>query len=201
MIIYQWLIDHYIEVCGTLTGFLYLGFSIRQHFLTWPVGLLNALFYVVVFLTSKIYADMALQFYYVAISIYGWWYWLHGSGPGHVLAVTRSTQALWWKLLAVSILLFAVIAFVLVRFTDSPVPFWDALTTALSIVATWMLAQKKIEHWLLWVLVDVLSVGLFIVKKLYPTTVLFVVYAVLAIYGYLAWRKELNPKKWEESSV
>jgi len=88
-----------------------------------------------------------------------------------------------------------------VRFTDSPVPFWDALTTALSIVATWMLAQKKIEHWLLWVLVDVLSIGLFIVKELYPTTVLFAVYAVLAIYGYLEWRKELNPKEWEESIV
>ena len=144
---------------------------------------------------------MALQFYYVAISIYGWWHWLHGSGPGHFLAVTRTTQAMWLKLLAVSILLFAIIAFVLARFTDSPVPFWDALTTALSIVATWMLAQKKIEHWLLWVVVDILSIGLFIVKELYPTTVLFVVYSVLAVYGYLAWKKELNPKEWEESIV
>src|SRR5512137_1354931 len=102
MDIYQWLINHYVEVCGTITGFLYLGFSIKQHFLTWPVGLLNALFYVVVFFTSKIYADMALQFYYVAISIYGWWRWYHGSGPGHVLAVTRTTYVMWMKLLAVS---------------------------------------------------------------------------------------------------
>jgi nicotinamide mononucleotide transporter len=144
---------------------------------------------------------MALQLYYVAISIYGWWHWLHGSGPGHVLAVTRTSQVLWLKLLAVSILLFAVISFVLVRFTDSPVPFWDALTTALSIVATWMLAQKKIEHWLLWVFVDVLSIGLFIFKELYPTTVLFAVYAILAIYGYFAWRKELYNKEWEESAI
>jgi len=201
MAIYQWIIDHYIEVCGTLTGFLYLGFSIRQHFLTWPVGLLNALFYVVVFFISKIYADMALQFYYVAISIYGWWCWLHGSATGHTLKVTRTAYPLWLKLMLASVLLFLVIAFVLVRFTDSPVPYWDALTTALSIVATWMLAQKKIEHWLLWVLVDAISIGLFIVKELYPTTLLFWVYTVLAIYGYFEWRKELNPEACEKTIV
>ena len=201
MAIYQWIIDHYIEVCGTLTGFLYLGFSIRQHFLTWPVGLLNALFYVVVFFTSKIYADMALQFYYVAISIYGWWCWLHGSTTGHTLEVSRTAYTLWMKLMVASILLFLVIAFVLVRFTDSPVPYWDALTTALSIVATWMLARKKIEHWLLWVLVDAISIGLFIVKELYPTTLLFLVYTILAIYGYFEWRKELNPEVHEETIV
>lgn len=201
MTIYQWIIDHYIEVCGTLTGFLYLGFSIRQHFLTWPVGLLNALFYVVVFFTSKIYADMALQFYYVAISIYGWWCWLHGSATGHTLEVTRTAYNLWLKLMFASILLFVVIAFVLVRFTDSPVPYWDSLTTALSIVATWMLAQKKIEHWLLWVLVDAISIGLFIVKELYPTTLLFLVYTILAIYGYFEWRKELNPETCGETIV
>ncbi|MCL4483149.1 MAG: nicotinamide riboside transporter PnuC [Bacteroidetes bacterium] len=201
MAIYQWLIDHYVEVCGTLTGFLYLGFSIRQHFLTWPVGLLNALFYIVVFFTSKIYADMSLQFYYVAISIYGWWCWLHGSATGDTLQVTRTAHVLWLKLMAVSILLFIGIAFVLVRFTDSPVPYWDALTTALSIVATWMLARKKIEHWLMWVVVDAISIGLFIVKGLYPTTLLFFVYTILAVYGYFEWKKELDTEACEETIV
>jgi nicotinamide mononucleotide transporter len=97
------------------------------------------------------------------------------------------------KLIALSFLLIAVIAVVLVRWTDSPVPYWDAVTTALSIVATWMLARKKIEHWLVWVLVDSISIGLFIVKELYPTTILFFVYTILAVYGYYEWRKELNP--------
>ena len=198
MVIYQWLIDHYIEVCGTLTGFLYLGFSIRQHFLTWPAGLFNALFYIAVFFSSKIYADMTLQFYYVAISIYGWWRWHHGNTTGNLLGVTRTSRTLWLKLLASSILLFIAIAFILVRYTDSPVPILDGLTTALSIVATWMLAQKKIEHWLMWIVVDSISMGLFIVKGLYPTTLLFFVYTVLAIYGYFEWRKELILEKWEE---
>lgn len=196
MVIYRWLLDNYVEVCGTITGFLYLGFSIRQHFLTWPVGLMNALFYVAVFFSAKIYADMALQFYYVAISIYGWWVWHQGRSEIQTLEVTRTSRKLWIKLLLAIFILFVFIAFILYKYTDSQVPLWDALVTAVSIVATWMLAQKKIEHWLLWVIVDAVSIGLFIMKELYPTTVLFLVYTVLAVYGYFEWRKDLKPGLW-----
>jgi nicotinamide mononucleotide transporter len=201
MAVFLWIIDHYVEVCGTLSGFLYLGFSIRQHPLTWPVGLLNAVFYIFVFLSSKIYADMTLQFYYVAISIYGWWCWYHGSASGNSLKVTRTNSALWLKLSILFLLLFVTIAFVLIRFTDSQVPYLDAITTSLSILATWMLARKKIEHWLVWVFVDAISIGLFIVKELYPTTLLFMVYTVLAIYGYIEWKKELSRGNQEAEHV
>ncbi len=143
---------------------------------------------------------MALQFYYVAISIYGWWCWHNGSVAGNSLSVTRTSRVLWLKILTASMLLFVAIAYVLARYTDSQVPVWDGLTTALSIVATWMLAQKKIEHWLMWIFVDALSIGLFIVKGLYPTTILFLVYTVLAVYGFFEWRKELNPVSWEETT-
>lgn len=192
MTILPWIIDHYVEICGTISGFLYLGFSIRQHPLTWPVGLLNAVFYIFVFFSSKIYADMMLQFYYVAISIYGWWCWYHGSASGKVLEVTKTKQALWLKLTIYFLLLFLAISFVLIRFTDSQVPFWDSVTTSLSILATWMLARKKIEHWLVWVIVDAISIGLFIVKGLYPTTLLFTVYTILAVYGYFEWKRDLS---------
>lgn len=191
MWISKWLIDHYVEVCGALTGFLYLGFSIRQHYLTWPVGLLNALFYIVVFFSAKIYADMTLQFYYVAISIYGWWCWHKGKAEGKVLKVSGTSLHLWMKLSFISLLLFLVIGWILVRYTDTQVPFLDAVTTSLSIVATWMLARKKLEHWLVWMVVDAVSIGMFILKGLYPTTLLFLVYTILAIYGYIEWKKTL----------
>jgi nicotinamide mononucleotide transporter len=189
----QWVLDHYVEVCGALTGFLYLGFSIRQHYLTWPVGLINALFYLVVFYTSKIYADMSLQLYYIFISGYGWWSWHHSNDSGKTLSVSRTSLVLWMKLSIVSLLLFSFFAWILVRFTDTQVPFLDAIITALSIVATWMLARKKLEHWLIWVVVDAISIGMFVVKGLYPTTLLFLVYTVLAIYGFSEWKKELKP--------
>ena len=76
--IINWLSDNWIEVCGAATGLVYLWFSIKQHFLTWPLGLATSLFYIYIFFVSKFYADMALQVYYVVISIYGWWAWLHG---------------------------------------------------------------------------------------------------------------------------
>lgn len=197
----EWLLAHGIEVCGTITGFLFLGFSIRQHFLTWPIGLLNALFYIAVFFYSKIYADMVLQFYYVAISCYGWWCWYKGTEAGNRLNVSKTSRSDWFKLIVIAIVMFLVIAAVLALYTDSQVPIWDGLTTSLSIVATWMMARKKIEHWLIWILVDSLSIGLFIFKELYPTTLLFVTYTILAYYGYVEWRKEFREAQWKESSV
>jgi len=199
LLVFQWLIDHYVEVCGTLTGFMYLGFSIRQHYLTWPVGLLNAIFYIVVFYASKIYADMALQFYYVIISGYGWWSWHNRSATGQTLVVSRTSLILWLKLAIIALILFISLAWLLVRYTDTQVPVLDALTTALSIVATWMLARKKIEHWLVWIIVDGISIWMFVLKGLYPTTLLFFVYTVLAIIGFLEWKKELKHHLWRET--
>jgi nicotinamide mononucleotide transporter len=92
----------------------------------------------------------------------------------------------------VTLLIFLFLIFILKRFTDSTVPVMDSLTTALSITATWMLAKKYIEHWLIWIFVDFFSAGLYVYKNLWPTVVLFIVYAVMAIVGYLEWKKDLN---------
>lgn len=192
----DWLIKNWIEVCGAATGLLYLWFSIRQHLFTWPVGLVTSLFYISIFFSSKFYAVMGLQVYYVLISIYGWWSWLHGGGSGNELHVSRTDLTLWIRLFVINIFLFAIISWILVRFTDSPVPFLDAFTTALSIVATWMLARKKVEHWILWIVVDSVSLVLYFIRGLYPTTLLFLVYSILAIAGFFSWNKELNDRRW-----
>ncbi|MCE1200329.1 MAG: nicotinamide riboside transporter PnuC [Marinilabiliales bacterium] len=188
----KWLQENAIELCGTLTGFAYLICSIRQHKLTWPFGLLNALFYVAVFFTSRIYADMSLQIYYVGISLYGWWSWYHGGSSGSPLVVTQTSKTLWLKLVLVNGMLFLGIVWILHRFTDSQVPFWDGLTTSMSIVATWMLARKKLEHWLVWIITDALLIALFLFKGLYLTSLLYLVYTLMAFLGYREWKKELT---------
>jgi nicotinamide mononucleotide transporter len=91
-----------------------------------------------------------------------------------------------------SAVLFGIIAFILINFTDSEIPYWDAFTTAGSFVATWMLARKIIEHWLIWIIVDSVSLGLYIYKGLYATVILFAVYTLLAVMGYIEWKKELK---------
>ena len=199
----DWLADHYIEIIGALAGIIYVFLEIRQNIWLWPLGLVTSTLYVWVFFTSKFYADMGLQTYYVLISVYGWYWWLKGGKKynSDSLPVTRVSMKLSVILLFVFIALFVIIWFVLVNYTDSPVPLGDAFTTALSIVATWMLARKIMEHWILWIIADLVSMGLYIYKGLYPTVILFAVYSGMAVIGYLEWRKTLIaylPERIEE---
>jgi nicotinamide mononucleotide transporter len=191
-LIIKWISGNYIELLGAILGIAYIFFSIRQSILTWPVGLLTSVLYVWVFLVSKLYADMGLQLYYVVISIYGWYEWLKGkqSSGNEILKVSRLSRKLSLILLLVSLLIFVLIWFILENYTDSPVPLADALATSLSIVATWMLARKILEQWLVWIFVDAFSIGLFLYKGLLPTVVLFIVYTIMAVVGYIEWKKD-----------
>ncbi|WP_423127031.1 nicotinamide riboside transporter PnuC [Gaoshiqia sp. Z1-71] len=191
-VILNWLEANYIEVLGSVLGLVYIILSIRQNILTWPVGLITSALYVYVFFVSKFYADMALQVYYVLVSIYGWYFWLKGNPDRKAhLPVSFTPRKLWIPLALASLMFFLIIVFVLKNYTDSPIPNGDALTTALSLVATWMLARKYLEHWLIWIFVDFLSAVLYALKGLWPTVILFVVYTIMAAWGYVSWRKNL----------
>ncbi|WP_347841175.1 nicotinamide riboside transporter PnuC [uncultured Draconibacterium sp.] len=195
-IIVEWLLDNKIELLGAILGLSYIYFSIKQHILTWPTGLLTSLLYVVVFYNSKLYADMGLQAYYVVISIYGWYFWVKGKKQNEKKVAVKSTRKiLWIKLLVVSIFLYAILFYILSKHTNSDVPHMDSMTTALSLVATWMLARKYLEHWLIWIFVDAFSVGLYLYKGLWATVFLFIVYTIMAVLGYLEWEKDLKNKQ------
>lgn len=193
-ILKEWLSGNVFELLGAILGLFYILFSIRQNILTWPTGLLTSALYIIVFYQSRFYADMGLQVYYVVISIYGWYYWVKGKKPSNEkkIPVRRTRKKLWIKLAGVSVVIYIVILFILLRFTDSDVPFMDSLTTSLSITATWMLARKYIEHWLIWIFVDLFSSGLYIYKNLWPTVILFLVYTFMAALGYKEWAKDLK---------
>ncbi len=190
---WEWLSQHYIELVGAATGLLFLRFEIKQNPLLWPLGLLTSLFYIYIFFESKFYADMGLQVYYVFISIYGWYYWLRGAGKADGKTWVPITCANTYQLLiygAITIPIFVLISQILIHFSDSPLPYWDALTTALSITATWMLARKILQHWMVWIVVNAISLVLYFSKGLYPTTVLFFFYTVLSFNGYVVWRRD-----------
>ncbi len=191
----DWTASHWVEIAGALLGIAYVFFSVKQHIVTWLLGLLTSLFYIAVFFSSKFYADMALQFYYVYISIFGWILWVRGEtgSTGKVpLPVKQTNKKQIIALGAISLILFLLIYLILEYLTDSPVPLGDAFTTALSIVATWMLAKKLIEHWLIWIVVDLVSMSLYLYKGLFPTSALFLIYSVAALWGYLEWKKDLT---------
>jgi len=182
--------ENYIEILATIAGIIYLIFSIRGKMLLWFFGLITSLLYVYVFFVSKIYADMGINIYYVIISIYGWIHWASNRDEKkETLPYSRLKKKQIWVLTAVTIIFFFIIAYILKKYTDSDVVVFDALTTAGSITATWMLARKIIEHWIIWVFVDAISIGLYIYKDLYPTVLLFIFYTVLAVVGYFEWLK------------
>jgi nicotinamide mononucleotide transporter len=192
-----WLWENKIELIGALLGLLYIFFSIKQHIFTWPTGLFTSLLYTVVFFQSGFYADMGLQVYYVAISIYGWYYWLKGGRKNSVgqqkqLPARKTPKKLLLNLLFATGIIYAGLLFILLNYTDSTVPYMDSLTTALSVTATWMLAKKYIEHWLIWIFADLFSAGLYVYKGLWPTVILFLVYSVMAVLGYNEWKKDLK---------
>jgi len=179
-----------IEIIGAVLGLIYLFFSIRKSLWLWPTGLLSSCFYISIFFYSKLYAEMGLQVYYVIVSIYGWYHWIFGQKDNKTkeLPVIR----LDFKKLTIyffSFLFFyAILFFILKKYTDSSIPGWDSVATALSIIATWMLAKKVLENWILWIITDALCIGIYIYKDLYPTAILFIVYTILAYVGYLNWK-------------
>ncbi len=190
--IISWIRDNYIELIAASLGLIAIFLQIRQKIFYWPVSIVLVSLYIIVYLKAKLYADMSLQVYYLIISFYGWYYWIFGkkNKAENKVPVTFASRKLLIKLLIAGILFFVIISQILVHLTDSDLPYWDAFTTALSFVATWMLARKIIENWLVWIVVDAVSIGIYIYKGLYPTTVLFTVLTILAFVGYYTWRKD-----------
>lgn len=200
----DWISSHYIEVFGAVTGIIYVILEIRQNIWLWPVGIVTSAVYIWIFFANKFYADMSLQGYYLVISVMGWYWWRRGTGlkkegeKGRVgerekkeLHVTRVNFKTGVILAIVFVFLYLVMFFGLSRLTDSPVPEWDSFITSLSIVATWMLARKIYEHWLLWIVVNSVSAVLFIWRGLYPTVILYLVYCIMSFVGFVEWKKTI----------
>jgi len=193
----QILAANWLEIFGVVTSLWYLYLEIKQKPLMWILGIVSSLIYVFVLFRAKIYADMSLYIYYVIISVYGFILWqkdkVSAKGENDNSANEITYTSLSWNLgiilVLVTILIYVLIVYVLKNYTDSPVPYRDSLATALSIVATWMLAKKIIQHWFIWIFANFFSVYLFYTRNLYPTAILFIFYGALSVVGYLNWKK------------
>jgi nicotinamide mononucleotide transporter len=190
-VIINWISVNYIEFIGTILSLIYLYFSVRQKIWLWLFGILASTLYIYVFFVSKFYADMGLQVYYLIVSVYGWYFWLKGKQETGKIEIKTTNLKTAFVLIIVTIVLFFIIGLFLDYSTDSDIPYWDSFTTSASITATWMLARKHLEHWLIWIVVDLVSMSLYIYKGLYATTFLFAIYTIMAVVGFFMWRKQL----------
>ena len=182
-----------LQIVGIALGLLYLWLEYKANIWLWVVGMLMPCVHCILYYKSGLYADSAMQAYYIVAGLYGLGVWLAGrKRTEKPLKIANIPVRLVVPLVLIYTVLHAAIYFVLVRFTDSSVPFWDAMTTAMSMVAMWLLSRKYIEQWLVWLVVDAVTVGLYIYKGIPFTAGLYMLYTSLAVVGYLRWRKMMG---------
>ncbi|MDP9181635.1 MAG: nicotinamide riboside transporter PnuC [Actinomycetota bacterium] len=178
----------WVEWAGFITGAVCVILVVREHIANFPVGIANNVFFAVLFVQAGLYADAGLQGVFLVLGLQGWWLWLHG-GRDRGPLVIRPLSAQEWQRVAVGVVAATgALTWALMSWTDSTVPFWDALTTALSLGAQWLLNRKHTATWYLWITADVLYIGLYFHKDLRLTAVLYAGFLGLCLLGLRQWR-------------
>ena len=185
---------NYLEILGTAVGIVYLWLEYRASVWLWAASIAMPSIYLWVYYDAGLYADLGISIYYILASVYGLICWLAGRQhhDGGAKPVARTPRTAYVPLALTAATLWALIGYILERYTDSTVPWADAFTTALSIVAMWMLARKYVEQWLVWIAADVACAILYTYKGLWFTGALYLAYAVIAVAGYRKWKLMLT---------
>ena len=175
-----------LEIAATVFGLINVYLIVRRNIWNFPFGLVMVVLYAKIFFDYKLYSDSLLQLYYIVVQLYGWWYWLRGRRPDGLIDVeTLDTRG---RLIAGAVIVAGAAALGWgMSNTDASVPYWDATTTVTSLVAMVLLSRRKLENWVLWIAVDVLSIGIYSYKELYLTAGLYAVFLGLASWGLVEW--------------
>ncbi len=191
----RWIALNYLEVIGSILGIVYVILATKQNIWCWYAGIVNVSIYIFVFIDARLYGDMALQMFYLVMSFYGWYKWKYTkTDKKSELRISNISLNLFWLILAITIVLSVGFGYLL-TFTNTDVPRWDGVTTALGLIGTWMTAKKYIENWLVWIVANILCVGIYFYKELYPTVGFYTIITILAIIGYYQWKKEIKKTK------
>ena len=178
-----------IEIVAVAFGFANVFLLVRRSIWNYPFGLIMVSLYAYIFFDAKLYSDMLLQPFFFVIQLLGWWWWLNKrNDQGRVIVerMTRYEIPVYAGIAAIGI--FSV-GTLMARYTDASVPYWDATTSVLSVIAQILLARRRLENWIVWIVVDVIAIGVYTYKGLNPTAVLYAVFLCLAVAGLMVWRK------------
>jgi nicotinamide mononucleotide transporter len=189
-----WLTAHgssCLEAVAVFFGIVSVYLSTRENIWSWPTALINVSLFTALFLKSGLYSDTGLQVVYFVLSVYGWYEWLYGGAGRTAITVSRTSRKTWITLGGITVVMWGVLSAITSRLPGTALPYVDAATTTISLIAQWMMTRKLIENWLIWIAVDVVYVGMFIFKGLYLTAFNYGIYFALAVLGYVAWKKSL----------
>ena len=181
-----------VEIMAVLLGILSVIYAKKENILVFPTGIISTVLYVYICYQFTLYGDVIINVYYTLMSLYGWYLWKYKIG-GQSLAISKSNVADWIKALGIFISTAAFVVVVYLYFDrfDRMTDYFDTLTTGVFFAAMWLMAHKKIEHWLFWIVGNLISVPLYFVKELGFSGLQFTVFLILAIQGYIQWKKHL----------
>lgn len=181
-----------LELLSFLLSFISVALTIYEKHWAWFFIIISSALYAVVFASAKLYGDAALQCMFIVIAIYGWYQWLFGSQKHQPIQVSTLTFKGIMRCISFWLICYLVLAELLWRFTDTDVPRIDAVLTAGSILGQYLTSKKKIENWIVWIIVDIAYVGLYLYKDLQLTAFLFAIFVVMAVIGYKKWKKMIK---------
>ncbi len=201
--IFDWIFSQYqetptnlviLELIAIVFGFLTVIYSKRENILVFPTGMVQTGIFVYILFVYGLLGDMVINAYYFIVSIIGWYLWTRKVDDSHYIPITKTTtkEKLWSVLLFVGTLIFVTIMYLLADRFDVWTDYVDTLTTAIFFVGMWLMAKKKLENWVYWIVGDIITVPLYWYKGLIFTSLQFFVFTIIAIYGFKAWKKNLN---------
>ena len=179
----------WIESLAAALGALSVWLMTRQKPVAWPVGLVMVLLYIGIFYDARLYSEMLLQMIYAVLQGYGWWRWLRGGAQHRPLSVTVLPARQVARDLGIAVLIALILGVLMDRYTDASLPWLDAALTGFSLAGQYWMANKRLQCWPLWLVLDVVYVGMFLSVGLYMTALLYLVFTGLAAYGWWQWSR------------
>lgn len=202
-LIFDWIFEQYrdmathlvvLEILGVFFGFLSVWYSKQENILVFPTGIISTGIFVYLLMVFGLLGDMMINAYYFFMSVYGWYVWTRKVDEEHFIPITKTTlkEKKWSVFLFLAATLFVVLVYLIFNNFDSWTAYVDTLTTALFFVGMWLMAKKKLENWIYWILGDLISIPLYWYKGLIFTSFQYFLFTIIAIFGYLAWKKSFN---------
>ena len=180
----------FFELFGTLSGITGVWLTVRKNIWCFPAGLINVGLYCFLFFKERLYADAILQVFYIFLLAYGWVQWKKTSAQNE-FNITPIKNRSWIILVLMCLFSTFIIGTVLKTVTDASLPYLDSFLTSMSLIAQWMVAKKKIENWIIWIVADIIYVGMYVFKNMHLTAALYFVFILLALKGYNEWKKKI----------
>jgi nicotinamide mononucleotide transporter len=190
--IFNYIFQNWIEIIAVILAIFYLVLAVRQNIICWVCGIISSVLYFFIMHSAGLYMEAYLQIFYVFMGFYGWSQWKIGTRDTSNFEVNTWNKSQHFFAASMILILSIFSAALLRLFTDATLPFLDALVAWGAVVATYMVAKKLLENWIYWLVIDSVSIFLFISRDLFPTAFLFGIYIIIIIYGYRLWSKKFQ---------